>query len=295
MSCAGSTGPRRLRDDAEANLPQTAAAASFCANRSVELSEPCHEALSPTHKKETPLTNAFVEHYRDFYNNSNKAELHRWREIGAIGKAQNIVDLWRRVGSVPVSRVIDIGSGDGAVAAELAERGFFERLDGFDVSPSGTSVSSGRGVPGATFRYFAGEHLPADDSSYDLAILSHVLEHVEEPRALLREAARVAQWVFVEVPLELTIRKRGDFAWTDTGHINFYNPLLIRQLVQSIGLQVVCETVVCPNSAMYEMHGGNVAYAKWKLKEALLRIAQPVAVNLDTYHGALIAKSSAER
>lgn len=49
------------------------------------------------------------------------------------------------------------------------------------------------------------------DGSFDLAIQSHVLEHVEYPRVVSHEAARVADYVFVEVPLELNRRTAEHF------------------------------------------------------------------------------------
>src|SRR2546428_660094 len=49
---------------------------------------------------------------------------------------------------------------------------------------------------------YDGVHLAADEGSYDLGILSHVLEHVPDPAALLAEVARACRTVALEVPLE---------------------------------------------------------------------------------------------
>ena len=98
---------------------------------------------------------------------------------------------------------MEIGCGDGALLAELGERGLAPVLDGFELSPPAAELARARSIPGARrIEAFDGEHVPAEDGAYDLAVLSHVLEHVPEPGPLLREAARVAPAVLVEVPLE---------------------------------------------------------------------------------------------
>jgi ubiquinone/menaquinone biosynthesis C-methylase UbiE len=196
------------------------------------------------------------------------------------------------VGFVARPSVLDIGCGDGAVAAELARRDFFQRLHGVDVSGSGAAIAEARGIPAATFATYDGGRLPAEDRAYDLAVLSHVVEHVEEPRALLREAARVASWVVVEVPLERNAKLRGDFRWTDTGHVNFYDPVLIRQLVQSCGLRVAAERVTNPGLAWARTTGGRGPLLKWAVKQLVLRCARPLATAALTYHGVVLAQPS---
>ena len=96
--------------------------------------------------------------------------------------------------------LVEIGCGDGALLAEL--RGLAPVLDGFELSArpprSRAATSPRRGAWSPT----TASTCPPGDGEYDLAVLSHVLEHVPEPAPLLAEAARVARWVLVEVPLE---------------------------------------------------------------------------------------------
>ena len=80
---------------------------------------------------------------------------------------------------------------------------------------------------------------PAEDGAYDLAILSHVLEHVPEPMSLLREAARVAPAVLVEVPLEDNRSARRDEKRAEAariGHIQFFDRAAVHALIRVAGL-----------------------------------------------------------
>lgn len=150
------------------------------------------------------VSDALRDNYADYYADG---ELGAWRRLGAIDKAANVIGL---CGAVPHDRVADVGAGDGIVLEMLAAGGFGSRYHAFEISPSGVEAIGRRAIPNlAEAAVFDGYSLPADDDAFDLAILSHVVEHVEFPRRLLAEAGRVARHVFVEVPLEDNLRCRA--------------------------------------------------------------------------------------
>jgi SAM-dependent methyltransferase len=223
-----------------------------------------------------------VDHYADYY----AEPIRHWRALGAIAKAQNVMRLWT---GPPPKRVADVGCGEGSVLEQLALAGFGDEFVGYEVSPSALemaeSLTYARPV---RFQRFDGHSIPADDGEFDLAVLSHVLEHVAGPRALLAEAARVARHVFVEVPLELNLRTPKHFRWTKLGHVNLFNPLLLRHLCESSGLQVLAEQVTCPSRKAFAYQSGVAGSLKWAVKRGLL-LAPPVATRVFTYHGSVLA------
>ena len=66
-----------------------------------------------------------------------------WRELGARGKADHVVDLVGRA-SLPAGSVAEIGCGDGSLLAELSSRGIGESLSGFDISSAAVELARAR-------------------------------------------------------------------------------------------------------------------------------------------------------
>jgi ubiquinone/menaquinone biosynthesis C-methylase UbiE len=137
---------------------------------------------------------------------------------------------------------------------------------------------------------FDGYHVPYDDGKFDIAILSHVIEHVDHPRALLYEASRVAKFVFVEVPLEDTIRLSNDFVFDRVGHINFYSLKTIRRLLQSCGLKIFGQIVTNQPKATYTYQKGTKGLLNYYIKRVLIQFVPGFASSLFTYHAALICE-----
>jgi arsenite methyltransferase len=91
----------------------------------------------------------------------------------------------------PGERVLDIGSGPGFLAAEMAaEVGPEGRVAGIDPSESMLAIARRHGAP---VEYATGDALalPFADGSFDAAVATQVYEYVDDVPAALAEAGRV--------------------------------------------------------------------------------------------------------
>jgi SAM-dependent methyltransferase len=174
------------------------------------------------------------------------AEFLSWREQGARKKAENIARVCREV---EVASVIEIGCGTGAVLRRLHAINFAREYCCSDLSSSAVSftIASCRGFrPRAVVG--RADDLPFPDGSFSVAVLSHVLEHLQDPVAALHEASRIARFVVVEVPTEkvlnnvvrtkLLLRPYASIALA--GHVQFWSPSSIaRFLTADAGLEIL--------------------------------------------------------
>lgn len=222
--------------------------------------------------------------YEDYYTD-NQSE---WRRLGAIDKAANIVTL---CGDRPHQLILEVGAGEGAILQRLAEVKFGEKFYALEISPSGVEAISQKEIPTLVeCKLFDGYHIPYSDNQFDLVILSHVLEHVEHPRELLYEAARVARYLFLEVPLEDTVRLPQNFVFDPVGHINFYSTKTIRHLLQTCQLRVLKQIVTNRSQALYTYQNGQKGALNYYIKQGLLKASPTLATNLFTYNSALLCE-----
>lgn len=90
-----------------------------------------------------------------------------------------------------VSSALDVGTGVGLFAGVFQSRGV-ATLAGVDIRPELLSLARQR-IPAADFQEADAGKLPFTDGQFDLVFLGHLLHEVDDPAAVLREAARVAR------------------------------------------------------------------------------------------------------
>jgi SAM-dependent methyltransferase len=225
----------------------------------------------------------------------------RWRALGARGKADHVIALCRRAhiwdarpGGNPIN-TLEVGCGDGALLCELHRRGFGGALSGVEITAAAVAIARSREAIDSVELY-DGLHLPASDGAYELGVLSHVLEHVPDPVALLREVARACRTVVVEVPLEAnwSARRAGKRAHAaEVGHLQRLDRDATREIVARAGLLLGGELedplplrahsffAVTPRQRA-------AAVTKWGLRASVQRVAPPLARRSFTVHYACL-------
>jgi SAM-dependent methyltransferase len=237
-----------------------------------------------------------VHFYDDAYSKGPaEAETYaRWRALGALGKAEHVISLCARAGLAPKA-TLEVGCGDGALLSELHRRGFGGRLAGVEISDAAVAIAGARPELDSVESY-DGLHLPAADGAYDLGVLSHVLEHVREPAALLSEVARACEAVIVEVPLEANLSARRGAKREQAaavGHLQRMSRPAVHAIVARAGLRVAFELEDALPLRVHRFfavgtRGRALAGARWAVRTTLHGLAPALARRLFTVHYACL-------
>lgn len=197
------------------------------------------------------------DEYKNKYEGYYRQDLTRKRQIAAADAFSHICNL---VGTSVPGKVIDVGAGEGSLLTCMCKQNFANQLYAVEISGSGLDAIRARGLETLVdARLFDGYRIPYPDKYFDLAISSHVLEHVEHERLLLRELKRVARHVFLEVPLEngFSIEKAIKVG-NPFGHINFYTPETFLNLLNTSGLKPLLSKVTVSSLAYEQFVSGKI-------------------------------------
>jgi len=146
--------------------------------------------------------------------------------MAALGCGENIIDIGCSIGNA---------FGDQAVNVDV--KSYKEITDEAKTAHGDITIPN--------FVQADAMHLPFKDGSFDAAVLSEILEHVEHPVETLNEAQRVAKIVIICVP--------NEHAWSQehkpfdadasgkhvSGHVRFFDRASFIQMLHESGLCIV--------------------------------------------------------
>jgi SAM-dependent methyltransferase len=189
----------------------------------------------------------FDDYYADHAANEDH---HRWRTLLAERNASEIIPLLGH-GLQAFQNIVELGCGEGALLAELARREFGQQYVAYEVARSAVEHVRARGIKNVSrVEVYDGFRTPEADGSFDLAIVSHVIEHASDPIAVLREARRLAPTVALQIILADTLparRAAHSRAVQQTGHFNEYNLRSARSAIREAGLAVIADAISHPD------------------------------------------------
>lgn len=194
------------------------------------------------------LQSAYDEMYTD--------TMTQWRELGGKYKARNLVAVCR---NQKFQKVLECGAGEGSVLKFLDEAHVFGELYAIEISGTGIAQIKKRNLPSlCEAKSFNGYEIPYPDKFFDLVYCSHVIEHVEHPRILLRELRRVSSYQAFEIPLDYSTRVDGSVRhFMEYGHINIYTPALFKFLLMSEGYEIAEELLTTTSDEVWRYNWNN--------------------------------------
>ena len=198
-------------------------------------------------------TQTHVDFWNEYYaEHANNPQAQEWRALCARVNGELIEQGLRATGHA-AGRTIEIGCGDGALIIELVSRGLADSVVGYEISETAAEYVRNRQLEGVeAVHAFDGVDLSGEpDDSYDLAVLSEVIEHAGQPVELLGEARRLAHTVAVQVFLTDTLasRRRANQQEEEKKlhRLSRFNVDSARETLAAVGLKVVHDDVSQPS------------------------------------------------
>ena len=187
----------------------------------------------------------------------------------------------------PGLHVLDIGCGSGVVSREIARHGC--KVVGIDVSADCIRYAKKKareeGSQNARFLVGSIERLPFRPRTFDLIVASHVIEHVEHPRAIMEEMRSRLKpggllvvttpnykslWPLAEFVFDRTIAEEGYSLHEQ--HITKFDPAKIRSLLRRNGFTGVRVEAPYMISLPFSLLSSRCASTAFYLEKPLARL-----------------------
>lgn len=221
------------------------------------------------------------------YDKQYDDKMTKWRELGGKYKSQNILEV---IKSKSFEKVLEFGAGEGSILSFLDKKDQFKELYALEISDSGIAQIKKRKLTKLKeVRKFDGYHSGFADNEFDLLYCSHVIEHVEHPRLVLREIKRISKFQVFEIPLDYSrnvdTKMKHFLAY---GHINIFTPSTFKFLLKTEGFEIKNELHTALPKEIIEFNW----YQNMQLKKTLKRkLLVQIAINKSKVAKMILGKS----
>ncbi len=178
------------------------------------------------------MSNKFTEDYYIKYQHANPVRKFLSRKMARYPK-----QLFQLMDSVRNGSVLDIGCGVGGLLERIRNTGRSYNYFGIDI---------GQFTDLPDFINFAradGQHLPFRDESFDMVLLSHVIEHLHDPYPMIMEAYRILKpggAIYLETPgPRIMYFPFGLSFYDDPTHVRPYTKKSLGKVLSDCGFTAV--------------------------------------------------------
>ncbi len=212
-----------------------------------------------------PAQAEFDAHYRDMSKYEHQECGGKECEFDAV-RFRKMVGIVQQVAKSPRSRILDIGCSTGLLLSLLRETGY-QNVRGLDPSPACAEAASR--LYGIKVLTGALTDFTAPDGSFDVLILSGVLEHICDLQSVL---AKLHRALADEGLLLISVPDAGRFASEEdapfqqfsTEHINFFSAASLANLLHVHGFATVLSQANSYNEGLGYTYGGAVVDAVFR-------------------------------
>ncbi len=191
---------------------------------------------------EHPTAERIAQYYNDQYGMKRKQQLNNdyFRVMEKRAKAQTRF-IEEVISLDKIREAVDIGCGYGRLLSCL-NRSYGIYTTGYEMDPEAYEYCKNQGLNIARITD-EGELL--NIPYCDLAILSHVLEHLINPAEALEKVSGKARFIFIEIPLYRNAL-REQFI-DQEGHLSFFTSQSIIEFIKICKLDIINYSICGPN------------------------------------------------
>ena len=145
----------------------------------------------------------------------------------------------------PAQIVMDLGCNQGHISALIADK--VRRVVGVDHDQRALEKARLQYArPNIEFLHDDALNVLNGSERFDVVVLSHIIEHLDDPELFLKRLAPHTKWIYIEVPdLDASYLNHyrvilgANYQYTDNDHIWEFDRDALQELITSCGLKVL--------------------------------------------------------